>query len=56
MAALCTGPAWILERKIVIDLSENSLRHLKTKYKKAKYVVKEKLAESNAPEHSNELS
>ena len=49
-------PSWQVKRKSIGDLSNNSIRSLKSRYKKAKCALKEKLAESVAPGQASDLA
>ena len=55
-AALDMSPTWQVKRKYVNELSDNSLRILKTKYRKAKCALKECFAKSVPPGQSTELA
>ena len=49
-------PSWQVKRKSTEDLSNNSVRSLKSRYKKAKCALKEKFAESVAPGQASNLA
>jgi hypothetical protein len=53
---LDVSPSWRLKRKSVEDLTHNSVRSLKSKYRKAKSALKERFAESIAPGQASDLA
>ena len=54
--ALDITPPWQVKRKVIADLTNNSMRTIKSNYKKAKLALKNKFAEAVAPGQSSVLS
>ena len=53
--ALDITPIWQVKQKEIADLTNNSFRTIKSNYKKAKLVLKNKFTEAVAPEQSSVL-
>ena len=54
--ALDITPPWQVKRKGIADLTNNSMRTIKSNYKKAKLALKNKFAEAVAPGQSSVLA
>ena len=54
--ALDIIPPWQVKRKVIGDLTNNSMRTIKNNYKKAKLALKNKFAEAVAPGQSSVLA
>ena len=54
--ALDITPPWQVKRKVIADLTNNSMRAIKSNYKKVKLALKKKFAEAVAPGQSSVLA